>query len=180
MNPDQEAEFNTFVTSRWGRLVGVAFLLTGDRGDAEDLVQTALASCYRHWPRIVAGGSEDAYVRAAVVNAHLSTVRRRRIREVLTFQLPERAGKNDLDAFDDRDMLRRALKRLPPRCRAAVVLRHYTQLSEAEVASVMSCSVGNVKRLNSDGLRRLREQLGPGSRTDLMADALDAKGVGSP
>jgi RNA polymerase sigma-70 factor (sigma-E family) len=160
MDQAQEREFEGFVVSRWGRLVGVGFLLTGDRGEAEDLVQTALASCYLHWPRIVAGGREDSYVRAAMVNAHISSGRRRRIREVLTFQLPE--GNHDDDvvgASDDRDVLRRALRRLPPRTRAAVVLRHYTQLSEAETAAAMSCSVGNVKRLTSQGLRQLREVL---------------------
>lgn len=159
MDKVQEAEFETFVASRWKRLVGVAFLLTGDRGEAEDLVQTALATCYRHWPRIVAGGREDGYVRAAVVNAHLSRVRRRRIREIVTFQLPERAHDTAVGASDDRDLLRRALGRLPPRTRTAVVLRHYSQLSEAEVASLMSCSVGNVKRLTFQGLRQLREHL---------------------
>jgi RNA polymerase sigma-70 factor (sigma-E family) len=166
MDREQEAEFETFVTACWGRLVGVAFLLTGDRGDAEDLVQTALATCYRHWPRIVAGGREEAYVRASVVNAHISSARRRRLREIVTFQLPERADDGAVDASDDRDLLRRALRRLPPRTRAAVVLRHYTQLSETEAASVMSCSVGNIKRLTFQGLRQLREHLGaPDPRT---------------
>ena len=177
MDREQEAEFETFVTACWGRLVGVAYLLTGDRGNAEDLVQTALATCYRHWPRVVAGGREEAYVRTAVVNAHISNTRKRRFREVVTFQLPERTGDDAIGTSDDRDLLRRALRRLPPRTRAAVVLRHYTQLTETEAASVMSCSVGNIKRLTFQGLRQLREHLdAPGPRTghDAVASAKDA------
>jgi RNA polymerase sigma-70 factor (sigma-E family) len=161
MDPQHEAQFEAFVHARWGRLVALATLLADDRGQGEDLVQTALASCYRHWPRIVAGGREDGYVRAAVVNAHLSSVRRRRLREIVSFQVPERAEADALERLDERDGLRRALRRLPARTRTAVVLRHYTQLSEAETATVMSCSVGNVKRLTSMGLQQLREQLRP-------------------
>jgi RNA polymerase sigma-70 factor (sigma-E family) len=178
MEQAQEREFETFVTTRWGRLVGFAFLLTGDRGEAEDLVQTALATCYRHWPRVVSGGREDAYVRAAVLNAHISSTRRRRLREIVTFELPERAQRDDVGASDDRDLLRRALRRLPARTRAAVVLRHYSQLSEAEAAAVMSCSVGNVKRLTFQGLRQLREYLEvthPGSSQDTVGHTKGAR-----
>jgi RNA polymerase sigma-70 factor (sigma-E family) len=178
MDRELEAEFEAFVTACWGRLVHVAFLLTGDRGNAEDLVQTALASCYRHWPRVVAGGHEEAYVRAALVNTHISSVRRRRIREIMTFQPPERATDDTLGVCDDRDVLRRALRRLPPRARAAVVLRHYTGLSEAETATAMSCSVGNVKRLTSQGLQKLREHFNaPGTRMDRAGVALDSRGA---
>ena len=178
MNRELEAGFEAFVTSCWGRLVGVAFLLTNDRGEAEDLVQTALTRCYRHWPRVVAGGWEEAYVRAAIVNGHISNVRRRRFREIVTFQLPERADHDVFGACDDRDLLRRALRRLPARTRAAVVLRHYVQLSEAETASAMSCSVGNVKRLTFQGLRQLREDLeAPGARRSLAALAPGVKGA---
>lgn len=178
MDREREAEFEAFVTTGWRRLVYVAFLLTGDRGTAEDLVQTALASCYRHWPRVVADGHEEAYVRAAMVNAHISSVRRRRFREIMTFQLPERATDDALGVCDDRDVLRRALRRLPPRARIAVVLRHYTGLSEGETAAAMSCSVGNVKRLTHQGLRQLREHFDTaGTRTDQSGVALDSEGA---
>lgn len=159
MEQRHEAEFEAFVASRWQRLARVAYLLTGDWGHAEDLVQTALATCYRHWPKLVATGGEEAYVRMAMVNAHISAGRRRRFRELITFRLPERAGADDTRSVDDRDLLRRALRRLPPRTRAAVVLRHYAGLSEADAAIAMSCSVGNIKRLSSQGLQRLREYL---------------------
>src|SRR4051794_39636494 len=85
MKEEHEAQFEAFVRARWGRLVAMGSLLAGDRGQGEDLVQTALATCYRHWPRIVDGGREEGYVRAAIVNAHLSSIRRRRVREIVTF-----------------------------------------------------------------------------------------------
>ncbi len=156
MDASSEAEFAAFVAASWRRLVQVAYLIAGDWGEAEDLVQSALANCYRHWPRIVAGGAELAYVRKAILNAHLSSVRRRRLREIVTFAVPEHAQEAGSHPSDDRDLLRRALSRLPQRSRTAVVLRHYADLSEQETAAAMSCSVGNVKRLTADGLRRLR------------------------
>jgi RNA polymerase sigma-70 factor (sigma-E family) len=159
MNQEQEEQFTMFVAARWQRLVGLASLLTRDRGHAEDLVQTALAGCYRQWPKVMQGGREDAYVRTAVVNAYLSSVRRKRFKEILTFQLPDRSTENVHEPTEQRDLLRRALQELAPRARTAVVLRHYSQLSEAETAAMMSCSVGNVKRLTSDGLRELRKQM---------------------
>jgi RNA polymerase sigma-70 factor (sigma-E family) len=157
MKQADEAAFEAFVASAWPRLLKIAYLLTGDWGEAEDLVQTALAHCYRRWPRIVAGGAELPYVRKAIVNAHISNVRRRRIRELATFPLPDREQPGEaIGSADDRDLLRRALRRLPPRARAAVVLRHYADLSEEQAAEAMSCSTGNVKRLTADGLRLLR------------------------
>jgi RNA polymerase sigma-70 factor (sigma-E family) len=167
LSQNHEAQFETFVTDSWGWLVGVAFLLTGDRGHAEDLAQTALATCYRHWPRIMVG-SRKAYVRTAVVNAHISNVRRRRLRETVTETWLEVATVDDaVGTADNRDLLRRALHQLPPRTRAAVVLRHYAQLSEIEAASAMSCSVGNIKRLTFQGLRQLREILGAPGRNGI-------------
>jgi RNA polymerase sigma-70 factor (sigma-E family) len=149
----------------------VAFLLTGDWGHAEDLVQTALANCYRRWPRIVAGGAEESYVRAAMVNAFISSTRKRRFRELVTFAPPDRSGRDELHVVDDRDLLRRALRRLTPRTRAAVVLRYYADLSEQDTAAVMSCSAGNVKRLSADGLRRLRDYLATAAATTVTGDS---------
>lgn len=169
MDPAGDADFEAFVVSNWHRLLRVAFLLAGDWGEAEDLVQSALATCYRHWSRVVAGGAELPYVRKAIVNAHISTVRRRRFRELVTFTVPDRAEDSGAGALDDRDLLGRALRRLPPRTRTAVVLRYYSDLSEREVAAMMSCSVGNVKRLAADGLRLLRTYLeAPGSSHTML------------
>jgi RNA polymerase sigma-70 factor (sigma-E family) len=170
MDEAHEADFEGFVASRWQPLKRVAFLLTGDWGHAEDLVQSTLANCYRRWPRIVAGGAQESYVRAAMVNAYISATRRRRFRELVTLAPPERGGGDEAHVVDDRDLLRRALRLLTPRTRAAVVLRYYVDLSEQETAAVMSCSVGNVKRLSSDGLRRLRDHLAPAAAATVTGD----------
>ena len=160
MKHESGADFEAYVVSRWRPLVRVAYLMTGDWNTAEDLVQAALERCFHHWERAVAGGAEDAYVRRAMVNLHINVVRRQRFRELLTFRVPERPETDDQNQrVDDRDLLHRALRRLPPRARTAVVLRHYEGLSEDATAVAMSCSVGNVKRLTADGLRRLRDHL---------------------
>src|SRR5829696_9433731 len=100
-----------------------AHLLTGDRGRAEDLVQHAFASTYRHWRRITPDRAE-AYVRRAVLNAHLSWWRRGARAERSVAQVPDRAGGRDLTAVvDERDAMWAALATLPPGQRAVLVLR---------------------------------------------------------
>ncbi|MGF1427884.1 SigE family RNA polymerase sigma factor [Kitasatospora sp. LaBMicrA B282] len=158
---EREIRFEEFVLARSGALLRLCHLLTGDHGLAEDLLQTALANCYRRWDQATSQGREEAYVRAAIVNTHISSVRRRRLQEILTLHLPEvgRDEPSSSSAIDDRDLLRRALAALAPRTRAAVVLRHYVGLSEQEAALTMACSVGNIKRLSSRGLAQLRASL---------------------
>ncbi|MCX4748063.1 SigE family RNA polymerase sigma factor [Kitasatospora sp. NBC_01287] len=157
---EREARFEEFVLARSPSLLRLCHLLTNDRGLAEDLLQTALANCYRRWDQASSQGREEAYVRAAIVNTHISTVRRRRLQEILTLQLPETGRDEASAAVDDRDLLRRALAGLAPRTRSAVVLRHYVGLTEAEAAQTLSCSVGNIKRLSSRGLAQLRTAMG--------------------
>jgi RNA polymerase sigma-70 factor (sigma-E family) len=165
---DREAQFEDFVLARSRSLLRLCYLLTGDNGLAEDLLQSALANCFRHWDRAQSTGREEAYVRAAIVNAHIDTVRRRRFKEIITLHLPEaRAPEHSIT--EDRDLLRRALAQLAPRTRAAVVLRHYVGLTEQESALTLDCSVGNVKRLTFRGLAQLRaalEQPQPASAQD--------------
>src|SRR3954451_13420887 len=79
---DDEADFRRFVTTRWPALVYTAFLITTDRGIAEDCVQEAMSRVHRHWRRVRKDGKPAAYAHQAVVNAALSWRRRRRIREV--------------------------------------------------------------------------------------------------
>ncbi|AUG77004.1 hypothetical protein CFP65_2152 [Kitasatospora sp. MMS16-BH015] len=156
---EKEARFEEFVLARSSALLRMCHLLTNDRGLAEDLLQTALAKCYRHWDRVSEQGYEEGYVRTAIVNTHISSVRKRRLKEILTFQLPEHGGAAPDHSVEERDLLRRALAALAPRTRSAVVLRHYLGLSEIEAAQNMGCSVGNVKRLTSRGLDQLRQAM---------------------
>lgn len=155
-----DAGFEEFVQARSATLLRVCYLLTGDDGHAEDLLQTALANCYRHWRRATNQGREEGYVRTAILNEHISAMRRRRVREIFTGRLPEHGTAPAQAAVDDRDLLRRALAALAPRTRAAVVLRHYVGLTEPEAAEALGCSVGNVKRLTARGLGQLRAAMG--------------------
>ncbi|MFN8195129.1 MAG: SigE family RNA polymerase sigma factor [Nocardioidaceae bacterium] len=147
--------FEEFVAARYAALVRAAYLLVGNRSDAEDLVQTALAKVVPVWPRIAE--DPERYVRTVLARESVNRWRRRRWREVATAELPETAPAPALDGVvADRATLRRALGRLSPRQRAVVVLRFYEDLSVAEVADVLRCSEGTVKSQTHDALARLR------------------------
>ena len=159
MNHPDEDEFRDFVVARSPRFLRTAFLLTGDWGHAEDLVQTALAKVYRHWGRLRDHDALDAYVRKAMVNIRTSWWRRAWKAEQAVAAVPELLVPDQAGDHAERDRLRRALLTLPERQRAAVVLRHYDDLPEQDVARLLGCSVGTVKSQCSRGLARLREEL---------------------
>jgi RNA polymerase sigma-70 factor (sigma-E family) len=147
--------FDDFVVSRSPRLLRTAFLLTHDWALAEDLLQTALARAWEAWRRI--DGDPEPYVRQIIVNAYASSWRRRWRGELPTADFREAVVELDPSAsFDDRDRLWRALGRLPRRQRAVVVLRYFEDLSEAETAEILGCSVGTIKSQTSRALARLR------------------------
>jgi RNA polymerase sigma-70 factor (sigma-E family) len=150
--------FREFVSARSPALLRTAYLLVGDRGLAEDLVQSALVKAYRHWDRIAAVGSPEAYVRKIMVNERRTWWRRGRGREVIG-DVPERAGPDESSALAERDRVWRAVLTLPPRTRAVLVLRYWEDLSEAETAATLGCSVGTVKSQASRGLRKLQQVL---------------------
>jgi RNA polymerase sigma-70 factor (sigma-E family) len=143
------------------RHLRVAYLLTGNAADAEDLLQTALARLVRVWDRVAAAGEVDAYLRKVLVNAHVSRSRRLWHRERPTDDPPELIAPDPYPGLDDRDRLRRALTQLSPGERRAVVLRHVEDLPEAEVARLLGCSVGTVKSQCARGLSKLRHTLDP-------------------
>jgi RNA polymerase sigma-70 factor (sigma-E family) len=154
-----DAGFEVFVRQHGQRLCRAAFLLTGDHHLAEDLVQTALARVAGRWERIVANGEPLPYVRAVVVRTAIAWRRRRWHGEVPTAPVPEPSPADADHAVDGRDRLRRALLLVPRRQRAALVLRFYEDLSEADTATVMGCNVGTVKSQTAKGLARLRQVL---------------------
>jgi RNA polymerase sigma-70 factor (sigma-E family) len=150
-------EFAEFVT-RWSpALLRVAFLLTSDRGEAEDLLQTALLKTCRHWDRLTDREAAYAYVRRVIVTTHTSWLRRRRVHEVLIDRVPDHGAE---ESVVEVGRALQALEELPPRMRAVVVLRWYEGLTEAETAAALGCSVGSVKSQASRGLARLRALLG--------------------
>ena len=159
--PDQPAviddpEFRDYVTARGRALLRTAYLLTGNLADAEDLVQAALAKTYLAWDRIEDRGALDGYVRRAMVNTHISWWRRRRVQEFPTDELPDRAVADHAGDSDLQETLRRAIDRLPHRMRAAVVLRYYEDMTEAEVAERLGVSLGTVKSTVSRAVAKLR------------------------
>jgi DNA-directed RNA polymerase specialized sigma24 family protein len=134
----RDEEFSAFVQARRTGLVRSACLLTaGDTHLAEDLVQTALARLYVAWPRVRRAGTESAYVWRIIVNAHIDEVRR-----------PSRRRE-------------RHVPELPPGMRAAVVLRHWLDLSVGETAELLNCSEGTVKSQTAKAAARLRDLLSP-------------------
>lgn len=150
-----DGDFEAFVLARRRSLLRTAWLLTGDWERAEDLVQSALLRCYPHWGRIAAG-DPDAYVRRALARLATSWWRRRWRGEVPTEVLPERADRDPYAQVDLRLAVLGALAQLPARQRAAVVLRYLDDLSEAQTAAALDCSVGTVKSQTAAALARLR------------------------
>jgi RNA polymerase sigma-70 factor (sigma-E family) len=164
----RDEEFSVFVRARRVELLRSACLLTaGDTHRAEDLVQTALARLYVAWPRVRRSGTQAAYARRIIVNAHLDEVRQPRWRrEHYVPEPPDGPGPAPPGALPDGidgDQIRAALAALPPRMRAAIVLRHWMDLSVEETASLLSCSEGTVKSQTAKAVARLREVLADGA-----------------
>jgi RNA polymerase sigma-70 factor (sigma-E family) len=156
---DLDAEFVAFVDRRARQHLRAAALLTGDWHTAEDLVQTCLVKLYRAWPRLDPGVDLDAYLRRMLVNTNRSWWRARWRREAPVATVPDRAGEDGQDAHDRAAMVRQALRALPARQRAVLVLRFYEDLPVAEVADLLGCSAGAVKTHTHRGIRRLRQLL---------------------
>lgn len=142
--------------------VGLAYLLTGDREAAEDLVQDAfvrLSGKFQHLRNREAFGS---YLRRTVVNLHLS--RLRRIRLERSYVARERGGaerpQSSMPDIAERADLWAGLQQLPARQRTALVLRYYEDMSERESAEVLRCSVSALKSLVTRATATLREQIG--------------------
>jgi RNA polymerase sigma-70 factor (sigma-E family) len=156
---ERDAEFSDYMAARQPSLLRTAYLLTGDRHTAEDLVQTALAKLYLSWDKVRRQESVDGYVRRILVNEHNSLWRRPwKRRETTTSELPDRAAPADQPGRDD--VLWELVQTLPRKQRAAVVLRYYEELSEAETAEILGVSVGTVKSQTSRALAALRTRAG--------------------
>jgi RNA polymerase sigma-70 factor (sigma-E family) len=158
-NDDRQA-FDLLVDVRAPSLLRTAYLLTGDWGTAEDLLQTALVKTWFRWDRLRDTGAAESYVRQVMARTYATWWRRKWRGELATGELPETACRDAYADVDSRHALRRALAELAPRQRAIVVLRFYEDLSEAQVADLLGCSVGTVKSTASRALVRLRGLVG--------------------
>lgn len=150
-----EQDFERFCAARWAALFRTAYLLTGDRHQAEELLQDSLAATWPKWDGIRPGGAE-AYVRRVMANRAMR-VWRRRSRETIVEAVPDSLLESP--SGDDRMDLWPLIRALPDRQRAVLVLRFYEDLTEAQTAELLGCAVGTVKSQQHKALRRLREQL---------------------
>ncbi len=151
-------DFDDWVAARGPGLLRLAYVLTGNRADAEDAVQDALARALPRWDHIRTVGDPDAYVRRMVVNAHTSWWRKFRRRETPVAEAFD--SETDVPTTDEHDRIWRACLALPEPQRVAVVLRYYEQLEYAEIAALTGVAEGSVRARVSRGIAALRTSLG--------------------
>lgn len=170
MNGQDREQFREFMVSRWPDLVRLGYALTGDRWLAEDLAQTALTGACTAWWRVSRADDPDAYVRRMLINANNRRFRRRRPAEdaralpdsalpdsaLPVSAMPEGPLADPAAVADQRSDLMEALRGLPPRQRAVVVLRYWADLSDAQVAALLGCSEGTVRSQAWRALAKLR------------------------
>ncbi|MER5363349.1 SigE family RNA polymerase sigma factor [Streptomyces sp. NPDC002785] len=155
---DADTAFTAYVRERRASLYATAYHLTGDRFEAEDLLQSALFSTYRAWDRISDKAAVGGYLRRTMTNLHISAWRRRKLNEYPTEELPETVGDTDaMRGTELRAVLWQALARLPEPQRTMLVLRYYEGRTDPEIAAILDISVGTVKSSIWRSLRRLRE-----------------------
>ena len=142
-------DFEALYRERWDPMVRLAYLLTGSQAIAEELVQDAFVSVHRSWARAT---NPSAYLRVAVVNACRSWGRRRALELLRRPAPPEPSGLGADELWD-------VLLTLPPRQRAAIVLRFYEDLPDEEIAALLGCKVATVRTAVFRGLEKLREQV---------------------
>lgn len=157
MSKAEHEEFRDYVAARGPALLRAAMVLTTDRAEAEDLLQSALAKTYLAWDRINDRAAVDGYVRRAMVNTQISWWRRRKLEVYPTDELPDQPVDDHTRRSELHDVLSRALDRLPKRQKLAVMLRYYEDMSEAEIADVLGVSVGTVKSTVSRAMAKLRD-----------------------
>lgn len=155
------AAFADFAAARAGALYRAAYLMVGDHALAEDLVQEALTKTYVAWRRLHDRANAEAYARKAITTTAITWWRRRAWHEKPRDDVPEVAVDDHSDGVTEHDAMWSELQALPPRQRAAIVLRYYEDLTERETAEAMGCSIGTVKSQVFTGLEKLRARLGP-------------------
>lgn len=150
---DDADGFSGFVAARYEALARTAFLFTGDRGHAEDLVQSALIKTLRSWNRLADPAAAEAYTRTVMVRL-AGRWSRRRWRGELPAELVDDVG-SEADSASALDV-RAALRALPWPQRAVLVLRYFDDLSESQTAAILGCSEGTVKSRSHRALAALR------------------------
>jgi RNA polymerase sigma-70 factor (sigma-E family) len=154
--------YEEFVAARLSALLRYAVMLTGDPHAAEDLVQETMVRVQLNWRRVTRAGVPERYVRRILTNLYIDQRRGSSMRRVLLRPIPDDAVTVPIDhaeATADRDQVWGWLERLPRRQRAALVLRFYEDLQDAEIAEVLGCAIGTVRSSISRALTTLRAQM---------------------
>jgi RNA polymerase sigma-70 factor (sigma-E family) len=154
-----EREYVEYVSAHLGRMRRVAYLLCGDFDRADDIVQATVERLYVRWRQVRGAGNVDAYVHTVLVRVFLAERRRLWSRVRLMDEPPDRPAPAGQPA-DERIAVRAALRMLPRRQQAVLVLRFLCDLPVADVAEILGCAPGTVKSQTSDGLATLRRSLG--------------------
>jgi RNA polymerase sigma-70 factor (sigma-E family) len=157
--------FSELVAARSPALLRTAFLVVGDHQLAQDLLQESLVKAYVAWPRLRDVTKAEAYVRRTIVTTAISWRRRRSFHERPVDDPPSTWGTDPTEELAFHDLVWQQVSSLPPRQRAALVLRYYEDLTETQTAEVLGCSVGTVKSQVSAALDKLRQRVGPESAT---------------
>jgi RNA polymerase sigma-70 factor (sigma-E family) len=167
-------EFSDYVRAQYPALLRFAVVLTGQSWLAEDLVSDVLGRAFERWSSIGAMDRPHAYVRRMIVNEHLSW--RRRVRRAPTTEpdVPEGTVADGTAEHAERDAMIALLARLPRRQRAAVVLRYYLGLSDAEVAAELGCRESTVRSQIARALRTLRIDLTAAGAPALITPTLES------
>lgn len=162
MATDVGVTFAEYVAARSAALHRAAYLMVGDVGLAQDLVQEALIRTYVGWPRLRDPANAEAYTRKAITTIAIDWSRRKaRSAERPSGRPPDTAAPGHADDVDQQTWLWQCLLQLPMRQRVAIVLRYYEDLTEAQTAEAMGCALGTVKSTVSAGMARLRTLVGP-------------------
>ncbi|HEY7044938.1 MAG TPA: SigE family RNA polymerase sigma factor [Nocardioidaceae bacterium] len=177
MSSRDSAAFAEFVAARSTALFRAAYLMVGDHALAEDLLQEALTKTYVAWPRLRDINKAEAYTRKAITTTAISWWRRKAWKhEKPRDDVPDVGHEGQTEQVAQRDWLWQELQNLAPKQRAAIVLRYYEDLTEAQTAEALGVSVGTVKSQVSDGLKKLRSILG--ADVVLVANGSDGMAVG--
>ena len=159
--------FSDLVAARSPALLRTAYLVVGDHQLAQDLLQEALVKAYVAWPRLRDVTKAEAYVRRTIMTTAISWRRRRSFHERPIAAFPDAWDADQTERMVAHDVMWEHVCSLPPKQRAALVLRYYEDLSEADTAEALGCSVGTVKSQVSAALGKLRKRVGPESATIL-------------
>lgn len=154
---DRERGFTDYFASRSGVFRGTAYLLCGDWHRAEDIVQTTFVKLFRAWNRISRHDTLDAYTRRILVRTYLDETRRGFFFRERPTERPDDASAPPAGSPEDRMVLLGALASVPPRQRAALVLRYWEDMSVEDTARAMGCTEGTVKSQTARGLDALRD-----------------------